>query len=548
MRFWGVMKLVAFNILAIVAVFAAAEVFLRLTGLVPSVVVRPVFCPDLPGDFEPDLRVVAAFSGALRAGFNTDELGFRSNAPVAYTPGAARILCLGDSYTLGFGVGNAHTYPELLRLQLSQERPDVKVDVHNAGLLLSNILDAIDYYREKGRLLKPDLVIAQFSINDIFSDMTRGCVPRDVFRKKGLCDRPAWLTRLTRTAVYNLGAKLRYHTGRHLHEELLSCAGGDPFYARWLIAPTPEESRFLGPDLVADERTIPQVNRIWQAYKDAVAYLKALVEQDGASFLFLVIPTEQQLTRHLNGPYFAFARWARENGIACLDMTRYFRAILRNDAKELYLPGDEHTNVVGNTVIAAAVVRHLRIERRERGWSARPEVETPPLRAGHALVELVNDGGALRLLDESGILARASVDCGATLKRDILGKGFTWVGNGGADAGVVRLELGLTRTVSRVTGAMRWRLRHDPEGQAGVQVRVINGAGEALMAQALSNRSGKTDGLERSKIFEMDFAQASDAFTVELFVQTEAGLFVRNADSPNERRFELYFWEDAPAG
>ena len=96
----------------------------------------------------------------------TNDLGFRG-AP--YRKDAyPKVLALGDSFTMGFGVDDEDTYPAKLEVLL-QRSGRSNAQVLNGGVLGYNPYSSYYYLLEKGIKLKPDIVILQlWTFDDIF--------------------------------------------------------------------------------------------------------------------------------------------------------------------------------------------------------------------------------------------------------------------------------------------------------------------------------------------------------------------------------------------
>jgi hypothetical protein len=102
----------------------------------------------------------------------TNSLGLRSNAEIGIEvpPNTRRILCLGDSYTFGFGVEGSETYPHHLETCMNQwSDRQHRYEVINAGFASGLSTDSqYLYLREIGVKLSPDVVIVRFCvINDL---------------------------------------------------------------------------------------------------------------------------------------------------------------------------------------------------------------------------------------------------------------------------------------------------------------------------------------------------------------------------------------------
>lgn len=96
---------------------------------------------------------------------HTNSEGMRS-PELRARPGRPRVLCLGDSVTMGYGVDDAATYPSALQELLRGTDGLEDAEVINAGVL--------GYTSEQGRVLaarlvprlRPDVVVVDYGIND----------------------------------------------------------------------------------------------------------------------------------------------------------------------------------------------------------------------------------------------------------------------------------------------------------------------------------------------------------------------------------------------
>ncbi len=106
---------------------------------------------------------------------STNSLGLRSDREISFQvpENTKRILCLGDSYTFGFGVGNQETYPFYLEKKLNEESGSShRYQVINAGFANGVATDAqYLYLKEQGIKFSPDVVTLGFCIANDFLDM-----------------------------------------------------------------------------------------------------------------------------------------------------------------------------------------------------------------------------------------------------------------------------------------------------------------------------------------------------------------------------------------
>ena len=85
----------------------------------------------------------------------------------ARTPGSWRVVCVGGSTTFGAGiVGDENTWPARLEERLSAARPDLRVEVLNAGVPGYTTAENVIYLSLRLLDLEPDLVVLYEGYND----------------------------------------------------------------------------------------------------------------------------------------------------------------------------------------------------------------------------------------------------------------------------------------------------------------------------------------------------------------------------------------------
>lgn len=289
---------------------ALAEGVLRLAKVTPTTEIHAVYRPDLIGDYEPNLRAQNSFFIDRPYTFTTNSQGVRSLRELSLKkpPDTLRILCLGDSFTMGWGVNDEFTYPEQLFQVIKDKHPDLQVEVINVGGIWSNILDQIDYFREKGRQLEPDLVISQFFPNDIYHEMAREVVSREALRQ-GSASSGRIMRLLQKTALYNAAAMVKYtllkqtvefRDGRKVPLGLRDKIAPNDINTL-LVQPSAQEAGCVEqPDMLFDEHATGCISRLWGNYMRGLGILRKEVESGGAKFLFVAIPDRTQVGRYLN--------------------------------------------------------------------------------------------------------------------------------------------------------------------------------------------------------------------------------------------------------
>ena len=159
-----------------------------------------------------------------------NSLGFRdTERTLDKRPGSVRIMCLGDSFTWGWGVEESAIYTRVLETAL--EGGDTQIEVMNAGVGGYGTDQLLIYLREQALDYSPDLVLYQVARNDIRGNMTTVAEglynkPRFVLRDDGElvaenCPVPPFSSLgrvkyvVSRTSRFAYFLKHRVHLGRH---------------------------------------------------------------------------------------------------------------------------------------------------------------------------------------------------------------------------------------------------------------------------------------------------------------------------------------------
>ena len=107
--------------------------------------------------------------------FATDAAGLRAGSPagapaVPRSPddGALRVVFLGDSVTLGWGVDDAATWVRTVERDGRAPR-GARLDCLNGGYLHYDTVQEADWLASYGPLLRPDVVVLTFVVNDLES-------------------------------------------------------------------------------------------------------------------------------------------------------------------------------------------------------------------------------------------------------------------------------------------------------------------------------------------------------------------------------------------
>jgi hypothetical protein len=123
--------------------------------------------PNVNGDFIGPRPFPVEFHSHVRI----NSLGLRGAEITPVVPAGFRMLVLGDSLVAGFEVEESQTFEAILARDLSAEL-GVEVQVINAGVRGYGTDQALLYYRERGRSLRPHLVMFMSAANDLEDNTT----------------------------------------------------------------------------------------------------------------------------------------------------------------------------------------------------------------------------------------------------------------------------------------------------------------------------------------------------------------------------------------
>lgn len=174
----GRLRVAALCLLPTLAVAAVLEAGARfLVSARPSLTALPTLL-EAVGMLRPDPDLLFSlapgasdFDGQVL--IRTNSLGLRTPEVGPKAPGEYRILCLGESTTMGIGVDEGETYSARLERLLRQRRPGRPWTVVNAGVASYSSYQSLLYLRERGLALRPDLVLFYHEVNDYLPSTAR---------------------------------------------------------------------------------------------------------------------------------------------------------------------------------------------------------------------------------------------------------------------------------------------------------------------------------------------------------------------------------------
>jgi lysophospholipase L1-like esterase len=268
-----------------------------------------------------------------------------------------RVLVLGDSFTVGAGVGQQDTYSSQLQ-RLLNHYSSRRIEVINAGVGGWGPFEYAQYYEYYGREFDPDMVILGFFVGNDILETDKG---------------------LRYTAI--LGRRVRWNKAADRHVKLNVWLHGHSHLAR-LVMQRPnvegdEESDCeTFPDWVLSlerqlatknyRRDYPEIRGKTERTIEQLLRIKKEADEQGIPLLVVLIPDEVQVNNTLRNLVFADSNdydidrpqsllneWFDREEIQALDLLSTFRA----DDRCLYR--DTHWTAEGHHLAAATIFEQV---------------------------------------------------------------------------------------------------------------------------------------------------------------------------------------------
>ncbi len=331
----------------------AAEVVLRWTGIVPGrggvVTVTSTEFEQIPGIFGPNQDTVVNQIPQLRYRVHINNLGYRGeNFSSSKSDGEFRILFVGDSSVFGDFVGDRDSLPAQTERALDS-RCNGLLRVINAGLGGSTITEHTKIV-ERSLSLNPDLVILQFSENDV-RDLAGAAMWDELARNR----------RAKSTFPLSLAYPYLRDTALwHLAQRAVATN-----HERRVTAKVSEDQQDEGdtarPETQAvgrDKRAETDQYRL--QYQERLIDLRTSLNANGIPMIMTVMPSHLSVYDHWESDQLDWlGRLTRELKIDTVSFLPVYRDDGRDETELYLLPYDGHTSPVGYQIAAQQLAERL---------------------------------------------------------------------------------------------------------------------------------------------------------------------------------------------
>lgn len=312
--------------------------------------------PGRKGLYPENADVVMTW-GVIPYRMHINSLGLRGPEPSG-DKDAVLIACVGDSYTDGFFVDDADTYPVALQRELRER--GLKTDVLNAARAGGSIDKELAILREVVLPLKPKVVILQFCTNDIFELMGKSPEELQTYRlvPPFRLHREAARWVLTRTALGEVAyASWLRASRKHYGEALAAVSSGAKRYqidGGTNLAANAKlfMQRFGDSDgLLLTKQWTKETEKALESYSGTLELFKTECERAGASLIYLYEPAYPQVYEPESSLQIRdqLKSECERHGVLFVDLT----PTMASSAEVLHLaPADFHLNPRGNRLTA----------------------------------------------------------------------------------------------------------------------------------------------------------------------------------------------------
>lgn len=250
-----------------------------------------------------------------------------------------RIAYLGDSYTIGPGIGFYDNYPFLVTENL-EKKLNKNIDFLIGGIQGSSPTQQEEIYKKKIQQYNPDVVVYELFYNDIDDDY-----------------------------IFNFSD---YHARMQVYSFVPEILRRSRFVQRLIVLSSSILSKYYSSVYQEDDASNPITKKLkWDKYTiPALDKMLNQARQHKTKFVLFYIPVgwefnnEYEANRKAQKRFFIYkvaGEWAKKNNVPYIDMYDTFLKNNTEKTNELYLPADKgsHLTTLGTSLITEELTSML---------------------------------------------------------------------------------------------------------------------------------------------------------------------------------------------
>jgi lysophospholipase L1-like esterase len=257
--------------------------------------------------------------------------------------GTRRVLNIGDSLTFGYGVRLEETFAKKLENLLNEEGTKTYESI-NFGVDGYSVSQELGFFKDKGFLLNPDLIILWLFIDDIYR-----CDYRFALGSRQGCHYEG--------IIHDLYTMLlsRWHTLWAVHA--IGERGFMPWFREITQGQNGESSTSLWDSRFVDSRPLDEEK--WQQFVRQLLEFQSLAKTISADFLVVNLPELNWQNGNYKFSYFnqAVKNFCQLHGIHYFDILPVLQK--RDPQAYWYSLCDPHYNALAHSVVAETIYLYL---------------------------------------------------------------------------------------------------------------------------------------------------------------------------------------------
>lgn len=266
-----------------------------------------------------------------------NSLGFIGKEIGDKPQGAFRILALGDSVTAATYLPEEQRYINIVGRNLELKTNGPRIEIINAAVGGYNTWQELEMIKEKGLLVKPDLIIIGICLNDY------------VEKKPNL--KRTWFNKVSED--FNDGSRARYFNPLYQKSALYK------FIYDFVSSLRRTGYGWKGYQHYLEEYNFDIKLSDFQKWKKPFIEIMALTKKNKIKILFVIFPLHNQIIQGESVSYKPLSDFFKEEGAYFLDLMKYFNGLPR-EGKTLFIKRDIiHLDALGHNIAAEAIANYI---------------------------------------------------------------------------------------------------------------------------------------------------------------------------------------------